>query len=344
VETQGQRLHCFSRRRALNFTIFSIYRTSSHIKSIFSLNLSSLSSRPPPARPTTIFRYSFISYPRSGNSFLTMPLLTEYNLNEVCKYDTPLALQAPKFCLDAAAIPRLSDGRVVTVDRRREPTRPWHEYLILCVVDINGSPDIWIRYERGRNLEDIPWTWKAISIAPALDSVRISCDCNKLRKSGNETIAFLQCGSGLRLRHTFELLSIIEQESRNWSIIGQNCWWYCAVNMDLYQKKFGGNWILEPKPPKKDVRKMIHSVLGDVVEVTTRVSKRYLGDANPASREIDVQRFLRLSMGKSPSTYVGNSINCACTLFSPLYTFAFLIKVDSHKIARVCISVTNVSI
>jgi hypothetical protein len=80
-----------------------------------------------------------------------MPLLTEENLDEICSYQSPLPIPAPTFCSDVATVPQLLKGRVICIDRRRKPARPWHEYLILCVVDVHNSPDIFVRLDRGRD-------------------------------------------------------------------------------------------------------------------------------------------------------------------------------------------------
>jgi hypothetical protein len=121
----------------------------------------------------------------------------------------------------------------------------------------------------------------------------MSYDMTKVKGKKDEIIALLQCEDDFLLWRTFELLKIIQEESKNWSLIGQNCWWYCAINMDLYEKKFGGIWVTKPKPPSADVRKLIQAVMGDYVKVTTRVTQRFLGQTNEASGEDAVIEFLR---------------------------------------------------
>jgi hypothetical protein len=74
--------------------------------------------------------------------------------------------------------------------------------------------------------------------------------------------------------------------------------------MDMYEKKLGGTWIIKPKPPKSDIRKMIQSMFGDIVGVTMKVRERYLGGTGAIFDEVEVRSFLRSSLDNN----VGSSV------------------------------------
>jgi hypothetical protein len=228
-----------------------------------------------------------------------MTMITSDNLSRICSLPRPHVYHTPDFCADVLDIPSLSNARVSIVEHLQEPRRPWHEYLLLSVINNNDGLDcIWIRCERSRDTTELPYAFKPIA-CPALDNVQISYDAKKLRNEKDKIIGSLQCGRSLLFVYTLELWRIIQDESSMWSLIGQNCWWYCSVNLYLYKKKFGGTWGDVPKPPKDDKLKLIQEKLGDFDSVTMKVITRYLGE--PLSKN-ELRKLLRIPMAKVCAT------------------------------------------
>jgi hypothetical protein len=221
--------------------------------------------------------------------------LTVDNLVEVCSREVPLTLDASTFAENVASMPSLSNARLFSVDRRREKTRPWHEYLVLCVVGASRDPDIWIRYE---HYGDRPWTMNSISIGPIYHSARISFSNEKVRIKGDECIAYLECGPDFRLRHTLQLLNDVNNEFTNARTAEAGSWLYCTICMDLYQKKFSGTWIVKPKPPDESVREIVPRTFEEMVIVAMRLRSRFLGGGFD---EDGVRSFLWLAIDISTS-------------------------------------------
>jgi hypothetical protein len=137
---------------------------------------------------------------------------------------------------------RISDGSSVSkLIRRREIKGLQHEFLLVEAMLSDGQA-IWLRLERAAvRRPSREFTFRSVSMVfPPDDTARIACAPQSLFRAEESEIKteITFTTSRVSLHTLGVLLSSFVQESKAYSLMFENCWFFCSVVLQLLCEAF----------------------------------------------------------------------------------------------------------
>ncbi|KAF8308021.1 hypothetical protein DL93DRAFT_2087418, partial [Clavulina sp. PMI_390] len=147
-----------------------------------------------------------------------------------------------ELCEEIKGAPDLASTPIADLYRREIPSGVLHEFIMLRSVELPGRPSVWLRIDRTAR------GYPSLSTRTlADDTARLAANENHHLMAGKSRLrAHVEFKYPLKRPHFFtvsDLLSIIHQESTDYRLFSENCYFFTSIIQEILTEFHGGEIV-----------------------------------------------------------------------------------------------------